>query len=127
MFTTLIVIVSLLVLSAFFSGSETALTGASKPVMHQLARTGNHRAEIVNRLHDQKERLIGAILLGNNLVNILASALATSMLITTFGDSGVAYATIAMTLLILNLRRNLAQNLCHQERQSGGALRRPRR
>ena len=101
MFTTLIVIVSLLVLSAFFSGSETALTGASKPVMHQLARTGNHRAEIVNHLHDQKERLIGALLLGNNLVNILASALATSMLITTFGDSGVAYATIAMTLLIL--------------------------
>ncbi len=101
MLTTLIIIAFLLVLSAFFSGSETALTAASRPVMHQLERSGNRRAEIVNRLFDHKERLIGAILLGNNLVNILASALATSLLIVAFGDSGVAYATIVMTLLIL--------------------------
>jgi len=101
MATTLIIIASLLILSAFFSGSETALTAASRPVMHQLERNGNRRAKIVNRLFDHKEHLIGAILLGNNLVNIFASALATSLLITTFGDAGVAYATIAMTLLIL--------------------------
>lgn len=101
MFTTLFIIILMLILSAFFSGSETALTGASKPVMHQLERSGDHRAEIVNRLHDHKERLIGAILLGNNLVNILASALATSLLIAAFGDAGVVYATLAMTLLVL--------------------------
>jgi Mg2+/Co2+ transporter CorB len=101
MLATLIIIAFLLVLSAFFSGSETALTAASRPVMHQLERSGNRRAGIVNRLFDHKERLIGAILLGNNLVNILASALATSLLIVAFGDSGVAYATIVMTLLIL--------------------------
>ena len=101
MTTTLIIIASLLILSAFFSGSETALTAASRPVMHQLERGGNRKAKIVNCLFHHKEHLIGAILLGNNLVNIFASALATSMLIEIFGDAGVAYATITMTLLIL--------------------------
>ena len=101
MFITLGVIVILLVLSGFFSGSETALTAASKPLMHQLEQRGDKRASLVNRLHARKDRLIGAILLGNNLVNILASALATSVLISMFGEAGVAYATIAMTLLVL--------------------------
>ena len=101
MFTTLIIIAVLLVLSAFFSGSETALTAASQPVMHQLERNGEASAGIVNRLRDHKERLIGAILLSNNLVNIMASALATSLLIAAVGDAGVAYATIIMTVLIL--------------------------
>ena len=91
----------LLVLSAFFSGSETALTAASKPLMHQMELGGNRRAGLVNRMMEKKERLIGAILLGNNLVNILASALATSLLIATFGEAGVVYATIGMTLLVL--------------------------
>jgi Mg2+/Co2+ transporter CorB len=91
----------LLVLSAFFSGSETALTAASRPRMHTLAQSGNSRAVLVNQLLDQKDRLIGAILLGNNLVNIMASALATSLLIGVFGEAGVAYATISMTLLVL--------------------------
>jgi len=91
----------LLFLSAFFSGSETALTAASRPLMHQLDQGGNERARIVNDLLARKERLIGAILLGNNLVNILASALATSVLITMFGETGIAYATLGMTLLVL--------------------------
>jgi Mg2+/Co2+ transporter CorB len=94
-------ILVLLLFSAFFSGSETSLTAASKPRMHNLAQQGDHRAALVNRLFDRKERLIGAILLGNNLVNIMASALATSLLIGAFGEAGVAYATLAMTLLIL--------------------------
>lgn len=94
-------ILVLLILSGFFSGSETALTAASKHVMHQMEQNGDQRAATVNALHEDKERLIGAILLGNNLVNILASALATSLLIQMFGDNGVAYATIAMTLLVL--------------------------
>ncbi len=95
------VIALLLFLSALFSGSETALTAASRAHMHMLERQGNRRARIVNRLTESRERLIGAILLGNNLVNILASALATSILITYFGDAGVAYATVTMTLLVL--------------------------
>ncbi len=101
MLISLSAIFILLLLSAFFSGSETALTAASRPAMHQMEQLGNHRAQVVNRLHERKERLIGTILLGNNLVNILASALATSVLITMFGEAGVLYATIAMTLLVL--------------------------
>ncbi len=96
-----IAIAFLLVLSAFFSGSETALTAASRPRMHHLEKSGSQRARMVNRLREQQERLIGTVLLGNNLVNILASALATSLLIGWFGDAGVAYATVAMTLLVL--------------------------
>ncbi len=94
-------IVALLVLSAFFSASETALTAASRARLHRLAAGGNRHADVVNRLRERKERLIGAILLGNNLVNILASALATGVLVGWFGATGVAYATIAMTILIL--------------------------
>ena len=94
-------ILVLLVLSAFFSGSETSLTAVSLPRMHTLERHGNVRAGIVNEMWRRKERLIGAILLGNNLVNITASALATSALIRLFGDAGVAYATIGTTLLVL--------------------------
>jgi Mg2+/Co2+ transporter CorB len=98
---TLFGILALLVLSAFFSGSETSMTAASRPRMHSLEQAGDPRAKLVNKLLDQKDRLIGAILLGNNLVNILASALATSLLIGFFGEAGVVYATIAMTLLVL--------------------------
>ena len=94
-------ILALMVFSAFFSGSETALTAASRPRMHNLAQSGNRRAAIVNQLWHEREHLIGAILLGNNLVNILASALATSALIALFGDVGVVYATLAMTVLVL--------------------------
>ncbi len=101
MLTSIGIIAVLLVLSAFFSGSETALTAASRPWLHQAEQTGDQRAAIVNQLRDDKERLIGAILLGNNLVNILASALATSLLIGMVGQAGVAYATIVMTLLVL--------------------------
>ena len=91
----------LIALSSFFSGSETALTAASRPRIHHLAGAGDRRARAVARLTDDRERLIGAILLGNNAVNILASALATSVLISFVGDAGVAYATIGMTLVIL--------------------------
>ena len=83
-------IVVLLILSAFFSGAETALTAASRPLMHQLQQRGNPKAGIVNRLRDNSERLIGAILLGNNLVNISASALATGTLVALYGEAGVA-------------------------------------
>ncbi len=101
MLVSLSIIFFLLILSAFFSGSETALTAASRPLMHEMERNGNRRAALINRLSEKRERLIGAILLGNNLVNIMASAMATGLLITIFGETGVIYATVAMTLLIL--------------------------
>ena len=101
MITTIAFILLLLVLSAFFSGSETALTGASHSRMHALENQGNARAATLNRLREHMERVIGAILVGNNLVNILASALATSVMINLFGETGVVYATLAMTLLVV--------------------------
>ena len=81
---TLVGILVLLILSGLFSGSETALTAFSRPRMHLLERQGDDRARLVNSLVKNKEKMIGAILLGNNLVNILASALATSLLISFF-------------------------------------------
>lgn len=91
----------LLMLSGFFSGSETALTAASKVRMMSREKEGDKRAAIVNQIREKKDRLIGALLLGNNLVNILASALATSILIKLFGEAGVVYATLVMTMLVL--------------------------
>lgn len=95
------IIFVLLLLSAFFSGSETALTAASKARMHSWAKRGDKRAMLVNKIRDHKDKMIGALLLGNNLVNILASALATRVLIDLFGDAGVVYATAVMTILVL--------------------------
>ncbi len=94
-------ILLLLILSFFFSGSETALTATSRSRMHQQSKQGDLRASVVLRLLERKDRLIGAILLGNNLVNISASALATTLLVRLFGEAGVVYATIAMTALVL--------------------------
>jgi Mg2+/Co2+ transporter CorB len=104
-------IVVLLAMSFFFSGSETALTAASRARMHRLARAGNRRAQLVERLTSQKDRLIGAILLGNNIVNILASTLAASVLIAVFGEAGIAYATIAMTAAVVVFSEVLPKTL----------------
>jgi len=100
---TIIAVVCLLAMSGFFSGSETSLTAASRARMHALEKEGDPRAERVNRLIADKEGLIGAILLGNNLVNILASALTTSLFINLFGPGGfaTAIATAVMTILVL--------------------------
>jgi Mg2+/Co2+ transporter CorB len=110
----------LLVLSAFFSGSETALTAASRPRMHSLSKQGDTRAQTVVGLHTRNERLIGAILLGNNLVNIMASALATSLLLGVFGEAGVVYATLIMTTLVLVFAEVLPKTwaLSHADRMA---------
>lgn len=94
-------ILVLVIISAIFSGSETALTAASKARIRRLQKKNNNKAHIVAKLLETPEKLIGTILLGNNLVNILASAIATSLFISLFGAAGVAYATLAMTFLIL--------------------------
>lgn len=95
------VIFLLLVMSAFFSGSETALTAVSPTKMQAQSDRGNRKAKRVLDVTEDRESLIGAILLGNNLVNILAASLATSLFTRHFGDSGVAYTTLVMTLLVL--------------------------
>ncbi|WP_420433976.1 HlyC/CorC family transporter [Hyphobacterium sp.] len=94
-------IVLLLLMSAFFSGSETSLTAVSRARMLQLERDGVHAAHRVTLLTEDRERLIGGILLGNNLVNILASAIATAVFLRLFGEHGVVYATLVMTALVL--------------------------
>ncbi|AXE65870.1 hypothetical protein BBF93_17730 [Hyphomonas sp. CACIAM 19H1] len=96
-------IVILLMISAFFSGSETSLTAASRARMHALEKDGDKRARTVNKLLANRENFIGAILLGNNVVNILASVLATSMFTALFGQGGLALAaaTAVMTVLVL--------------------------
>ena len=96
-----VAIVFLLLLSAFFSGSETALTATSRARLTELERRGSWRASIALSLTKSRERLIGALLLGNNLVNISASALATAVLVKAFGDSGAVIASVVMTVLVL--------------------------
>ncbi len=91
----------LICMSAFFSGSETALTAVNRATMHQLSARGSKGARIALRLTEDNERLIGSILLGNNLVNILAASLATSLFTAAFGEAGVAWATLAMTGVVL--------------------------
>ncbi|MEM1040598.1 MAG: HlyC/CorC family transporter [Pseudomonadota bacterium] len=94
-------IIGLIATSAFFSGSETALTAVSKARMHSLEQAGDKQASKVAFLIEAKERLIGALLLANNLVNILASALATSVFIALFGELGVVFATVIMTIIVV--------------------------
>lgn len=94
-------ILALIMLSAFFSGSETALTAASRGKLRAAADKGNAGALRALGITEDNERLIGSVLLGNNLVNILATALATSIFTQAFGEGGVVYATLVMTLLVL--------------------------
>lgn len=95
------VILLLLVCSGFFSGSETALTAASRGKLRAQADKGSKGADVALRITEDNERLIGSVLLGNNLVNILATSMATALFTRAFGESGVALATLIMTLLIL--------------------------
>jgi Mg2+/Co2+ transporter CorB len=98
---TTVAILALILASAFFSGSETALTAASRAKLKTQADKGGSGAVAAMKLTEDRERLIGALLLGNNVVNILSSALATALLTRLFGDSGVALATLVMTALVL--------------------------
>ncbi|HXQ11363.1 MAG TPA: HlyC/CorC family transporter [Caulobacteraceae bacterium] len=106
------VIVLLLAISGVFSAAETSLTGASRGRMHQLERDGDRAAARVNRLIGEREQMIGAVLLGNNLINILASAMVTMVLSQTFhGGLGVAIATGIMTVLVLVFAEVLPKTL----------------
>jgi Mg2+/Co2+ transporter CorB len=94
-------ILALLVMSAFFSGSETALTASSRAKLKAQADKGSRGAKAAMTVTEDRERMIGALLLGNNIVNILSASLATALLTRVFGDSGVALATLVMTALVL--------------------------
>jgi len=91
----------LIVLSGFLSGSETALTATSKPRILLKLKKGNQRAKYVLKILNNLDNVISSLLLSNNLVNILASSLATAVLYDLFGVSGIFYATLIMTILIV--------------------------
>ncbi len=95
------IVLALIAASAFFSGSETALTAASRAKLTSQSEKGSRGASAALRITEDRERMIGALLLGNNVVNILAASLATALLTRIFGDSGVALATMGMTVLVL--------------------------
>lgn len=96
-----VIILILLLLSAIFSGAETALTAISEPFIHELVKKNHTRAKIVQHLLNNKEKLITTILLGNNLVNTAATAFATVIFTNTFGKNGVFFATVFMTFSLL--------------------------
>jgi Mg2+/Co2+ transporter CorB len=109
---TALAIMILLGVSALFSAAETALTGASRARMHQLEREGDKAAERVNELIDDQERMIGSVLLGNNMINILVSSLATEVLTRDVpGVWGVVISTGVMTVLVLVFAEVLPKTL----------------
>lgn len=97
------VILLFLLISAFFSASETALTAVSRARIYQLVKEGNRRAQTVSRLRKEKESLIGALLIGNNLVNTASSTVATAFFLQLFGDNehGLVIVTLVMATLII--------------------------
>jgi Mg2+/Co2+ transporter CorB len=95
------VLIFCILMSAFFSASETAVTAASRARMHALEKQGDSRAKTINRLLIHRDRLIGAMLLGNTMFNIGASAFLTTVLVSLVGDRGAIYATATMTVVLL--------------------------
>jgi Mg2+/Co2+ transporter CorB len=96
-----LIIFVLLLLSAIFSSSETAIIASSKATLNQLSKKGDERASIIVRLRLNMGRLISAIMIGNTVINTVASTIATSLFIDLFGTAGVAYASFVMSLLIV--------------------------
>ena len=116
------IILFLLVMSGFFSGSETALTAASRGKLRAQADKGSKGAERALKITEDNERLIGSVLLGNNLVNILATSLATALLTRLFGESGVALATLVMTFLVLIFAEVLPKTYAITNAESAASL-----
>ena len=98
-------------ISFFFSASETALTAVSRARLLRLEKAGNARARLVSKLLEIRERMIGAILTGNNVVNIAATALTTGLLLSWFGEIGALYATAIMTVVVVVFMEVLPKTL----------------
>jgi len=110
----IILLVILLVMSGFFSMSETALMALSKIRIRHMVDEGVKDAKLIEKLTEDPSRLLGAILIGNNIVNIGASALATSIAVKTIGESGVGLATVIMTILILTFGEITPKSIAKQ-------------
>src|ERR1700743_2466323 len=105
------IVIGCLLISAFFSASETRVTGASPASMLRLSKQGNSEAGVVSSLFAMRERMIGALLLGNNIANIGASALATGIFTAWFGEVGVLYATGVMTVVVVSFAEVLPKTI----------------
>ena len=101
LFVFISIIITLIILSAFFSSSETALTAVSEARIHELALQGNNRAIVIEKILIKKEKMISALLIGNNLVNVIASVYATSFALNYFADFGLIFVTISMTIILV--------------------------
>jgi Mg2+/Co2+ transporter CorB len=123
----IIVILLCIVISAFFSGAETALTAVSRARIFHLVQAGNKIAALVKRLRDKKDSLIGTILLGNTLVNIASASIGTVLFVRLFGDElGPVIATIVMTILILIFSEVLPKTIAiHHAESVALAIARP--
>lgn len=109
-----IVLILLVMLSAYFSASETALTSLNKFKLRSLKERGNRKAGLISRLLEDPARLLSTILIGNNLVNIGASTLATALFVKRFGDAGLIWATAVMTVLVLIFGEVTPKTLANQ-------------
>jgi len=101
LFIFISIIITLIILSAFFSSSETALTAVSEARIHELALQRNNRAIVIEKILIKKEKMISALLIGNNLVNVIASVYATSFALNYFADFGLIFVTISMTIILV--------------------------
>ena len=99
--TLVLALIALVVLSGFFSASETAYTSLNRVRVKSLANAGNRRAERVLRLADRYDKLLSGILIGNNIVNILSASLATVLFVRLIGGAGVSVSTAVMTVIVL--------------------------
>lgn len=99
--TQIIFIAILVIMSSYFSASETAFFSLNKIRIKSMAANGNKRAELVMKLAENYDKLLSSILIGNNIVNIASSAIATVLFVRLLGDKGVSVSTAVMTILVL--------------------------
>lgn len=97
----IVTIIIMIILSAYFSATETAFSSLNRIRMKNLAESGNRRAKLAYRLSENYDELISSVLVGNNIVNIAASSIATVLFIQMLGDNGPTASTVAMTIIIL--------------------------
>ncbi len=107
----LALVVILIFISAIFACSETAIVAVSRAKIHRMANEGNKKAKKLEKLLKNREKVISTMLAGNNAINILASSIATSALIKLFGEAGLLYATVIMTLAVLIFAEILPKTL----------------
>lgn len=99
--SSILILVILTVMSAYFSATETAFSSLNRTKLKTLAEKGNKRAEMTNKLADNYDRLLSTILIGNNIVNIAAASIATVMFVKAYGDVGATISTVFTTVIIL--------------------------